>query len=82
MWLNLETAVRDGKVRQSFDPESFKGGGPFTNRECEPQLLSDSESKPWRTLPSRTAVSRIKAIYLSGFELKEVFLFEENLLNH
>ena len=27
--------------------------------ECEPPAASDSESKSWLTLPSRTAVSRI-----------------------
>ena len=56
---NLETAIGDDKLTQSFDPESLKSVGPFTNRECEPPLLSDSESKPCITLPSRTAVSRI-----------------------
>ena len=57
---NSETAVEDGKLTQSFDPESLKAKDPFTNRECESLALNDSESKPWRTLPSRTAVSRLK----------------------
>ena len=58
--INLETAVGDGKLTQSFEPESLNGGDPFTNWECESPPLSDSDSKPCITLPSRTAVSRLK----------------------
>ena len=57
--ITLETAVGDGKLTQSFDPESFKRGDPFTNWECASPRLNDSESKSYITLPSRTAVSRI-----------------------
>ena len=60
--LNLKTAVGDGKFTQSFDAESFKSGGPFTKWEREPPLLNDSASKPWRTLSSRTAVSRLNCM--------------------
>ncbi len=56
---NLETAVGDGKVTQSFEPEPFPIGGPFTVRECAPPIERDSDSKSCITLPSRTAVSRV-----------------------
>ena len=59
---NLETAVGDGKLTQSFDPESFKREDPFTNWECASTRLNDSESKSYITLPSRTAVSRFNVM--------------------
>ena len=69
---NLETAVGDGKLTQSFDPELLKAKDPFTNRECESLALNDSESKPCITFPSRTAVSRFNnALYIFDFGFDE-----------
>ena len=61
--MNLETAVGDGKWTQSFEPEPFPIGAPFTVRECAPPIERDSDSKPCITLPSRTAVSRMKRCF-------------------
>ena len=74
--INLETAVGDGKLTQSFDPESLKAKDPFTNRECESSALSDSESKSWATLPSRTAVSRING------KIESIAFGGEGILRH
>lgn len=55
----LKTTVGDGKLTQSFEPESLKIVDPFTIQECASHVLSDSESKSCVTLPSRTTVCRI-----------------------
>ena len=44
--LNLKTAVGDGKLTQSFDPESLKAKDPFTNRECESLALNENWFTP------------------------------------
>ncbi len=58
--INLETAVGDGNLTQSLEPESFAMGWSFTIWECPTPLQSDSNSRSCINLPSRTAVSRIK----------------------
>ncbi len=60
--LNLETAIGDGKLTQSFEPEPLPIGGPFTVRECAPPIEKGSDSKPCITLPSTTAVFGLKFI--------------------
>ena len=57
--LNLETAVRDGKVSQDFDSESLVAGGSHSQMVKGPPAASDSESKGCVNLPSPTAVSRV-----------------------
>ncbi len=52
-------AIGDGKLTQSFEPESLSTGGPFTVRECAPPIERDSGSKDCVNLLSRTAVSRL-----------------------
>ncbi len=59
---NLETAVRDDKVTQSFEPLSLPIGGAFTFWEWSPPIGSDSDSKSCISLSSRIAVSRFKNI--------------------
>ena len=56
----LETAVRDDKVMQGFDSESFKSGGLHSRLVKGPPLLNDSGSKDCVNLPSPTAASRIR----------------------
>ena len=58
--LNLETAVRDGKVMQDFDSESFPTGGSHSQMVKGPPVGNDSGSKDCVNLPSPTAVSRLK----------------------
>ncbi len=58
--LNLETAVGDGNLTQSLEPESFAMGWSFTIWECPTTLQSDSNSRSCINSPSRTAVSRLK----------------------
>ena len=61
-WFNLETAVRDGKVMQDFDSESFPTGGSHSQMVKGPPVGSDSGSKGCVNLPSPTAVSRFTAV--------------------
>ena len=58
--LNLETAVRDGKVAQDFDSELLKSGGSHSQLVKGPPLLNDSGSKDCVNLPPPTAVSRLE----------------------
>ena len=60
--LNLETAVRDGKVMQGFEPESLTTGGAHSQKVKGPPVVRDSGSKDCVKLPSPTAVSR----FISG----------------
>ncbi len=58
--INLNSAVGDGNLTQSLEPESFAMGWSFTIWECPTPLQSDSNSRSCINLPSRTAGSRIK----------------------
>ena len=55
----LETAVRDSKVMQGFDSESFKAKDSHSRLVKGSLALSDSESKDCVNLPSPIAVSRM-----------------------
>ena len=68
--LNLETTVRDGKVRQGFDSELLKSGGSHSQLVKGPPLLNDSGSKDFVNLPSPTAVSRLNKQALHDLEHK------------
>ncbi len=59
---NLETAVGDGKLTQSFEPEALSIVGPFTVRECALPNEKASGSKPCISFSSRTVVFRFKRI--------------------
>ena len=59
----LETAVRDGKVMQGFEPESLTTGGAHSQKVKGPPVGRDSGSKDCVKLPSPTAVSRMKVIF-------------------
>jgi predicted phosphodiesterase len=60
--LNLETAVRDGKVMQDFESESFERGDTHSRLVKGSPRLNDSDSKSCITLPSPTAVSRLSTL--------------------
>ncbi len=82
--LNLETAVRDGKLMQDLEPESFAMGWSFTFWECPTPLQSDSNSRSCINLPSRTAVSRLKVLKAGGFTHVEALsktLSEQDLVD-
>jgi hypothetical protein len=55
----LETAVRDGKVMQDFEPESFERGDTHSRLVKGSLRSNDSGSKDCINLPSPTAVSRM-----------------------
>lgn len=57
--LNLETAVREGKVMQDFDSELFPLGVDHSQKVKATPNENDSGSKDGVNLPSPTAVSRL-----------------------
>ena len=63
--LNLETAVREGKVSQDFDSESLAAGGSHSQMVKGTPAASDSGSKGCVNLPSPTAVSRFMGAWTS-----------------
>ena len=72
--LILETAVRDGKVMQDFDSESFKSSDSHSRLVKGSLLLSDSGSKDCVNLPSPTAVSRLIASK-SGSKFNPIYIW-------
>ncbi len=58
--VNPKTAVGDGKVMQDFEPESVPLGGDIPHVVKAPPNGTDSGSKDCITLPSPTAVFRVK----------------------
>ncbi|MEI8365604.1 MAG: hypothetical protein WCF65_04215 [Parachlamydiaceae bacterium] len=59
---NLETAVEDDKVIQSFDLESFMTGGTHPPTEKAPFTSNSYPSNSCITLPSSTAASKLKDV--------------------
>jgi len=72
--LNLKTAVGDGNLTQSLEPESFAMGWSFTIWECPTPLQSNSNSRSCINLPSRTAVSRLKHKHVLNIAFSAVIM--------
>ena len=59
---NLKTAVRDGKVMQGFELQSFSDRGRHSLLVKAPPIRNDYSSKDCVNFPSPSAVFRIKGL--------------------
>ncbi len=74
--INLETAIRDGKVVQDFDAESHRAGDTHSQMVKGSPALCDYGSKDCINLPSPIAVSRINVSSTSKFSLYHHLKFD------